>query len=93
MSEQLTLIRKDRAGSVSGGWTWPEDGAVIPVPYPLALELLGIRDGGFTVHEPEPEPEPEPDRVEEITEPAPPPAAAVTEPASRRPRGRAAVRE
>jgi hypothetical protein len=85
MTEPSVNVRKTLAGSVSGGYVWPEDGAVIPVPYHFALELLKIRDGGFSVVEPE-----APAQDEEITEPAPPARAAVTEPASRRPRARTA---
>jgi hypothetical protein len=55
--EQTVRIRKAQSGSVSGGYEWPEDGSVIPVPYDLAMRLVAIQDGGFSVvDEPEPEP-------------------------------------
>ena len=87
MTEPLVNIRKDKAGSVSGGWTWPEDGAVVAVPYTLALELVAIRDGGFSVVEPPAE------DSGEVTEPAPTGRAAVTEPAPRRSKARTPVTE
>ncbi len=68
-------IRKDQAGNDSLGNTWPEDGAVVPVPYEQAVILLAIQDGGFSVVEPpaeDPEvsadPEPEPDAGEQSAE-------------------------
>jgi len=70
-------VRKTQAGADSFGNTWPEDGAVVPVPYDQAVILLAIPDGGFSVvdtpaeaapaedpqavPEPSSEPEPEPE--------------------------------
>lgn len=44
----MALVRKETAGSVSGGYTWDRPGAVIDVPDNLAAELLRQPDGGFT---------------------------------------------
>lgn len=73
-------VRKTQAGADSFGNTWPEDGAVVLVPYDQAVILLAIPDGGFSVvdtpaeaapaedpqavPEPSSEPEPEPDSGE-----------------------------
>jgi hypothetical protein len=71
-------VHKSQAGADSFGNTWPEDGAVVPVPYEQAVILLAIPDGGFSVVDtpadaelaedpqvaPDPEPEPEPDSGE-----------------------------
>jgi hypothetical protein len=71
-------VRKTQAGADSFGNTWPEDGAVVLVPYDQAVILLAIPDGGFTVVDtpaeaapaedpqavPEPSSEPEPDSGE-----------------------------
>jgi CubicO group peptidase (beta-lactamase class C family) len=86
MPGQLVPVRKTHAGSVSGGYTWPADGAVVMVPYDLALELTRIRDGGFSVVEPD-------DLPAEVTEPAPAGEASVTEPAPRRTARRPPVTE
>ncbi|GAC1540609.1 MAG: hypothetical protein NVS3B12_27650 [Acidimicrobiales bacterium] len=40
-------IRKAQAGHASNGYTWPTDGAVIPVDIEHSAELLAIRDAGF----------------------------------------------
>lgn len=40
-------IRSPRAGSSSHGYTWPHDGAVIPVDSEHAAELLRITHAGF----------------------------------------------
>lgn len=53
-------VRKALAGADSYGNTWPEDGSVVSVPYEQAVNLLVIKDAGFTlVDEPADEPEPE----------------------------------
>lgn len=41
-------IRKRLAGADSFGNIWPEDGAVVAVPYEQALVLLAVPDGGFS---------------------------------------------
>ncbi|WP_372672571.1 hypothetical protein [Amycolatopsis kentuckyensis] len=56
----MVLIRKDRAGSASHGYSWAEDGDVVDVAPEHAAGLLEIPDGGFHEHEPVDEPAPEP---------------------------------
>ena len=46
-------IRKELAGHASSGYTWTEDGAVVPVEPEHAAELLRIPDGGFTAVDPD----------------------------------------
>lgn len=59
-------LRKSRApGSAPGGYSWTTAEDAVEVPDDLGLELLGIRDAGFSevappVVEPEPDPEPDP---------------------------------
>lgn len=50
------LIRKERAGSCSLGYTWPEDGSVVEVAYEDAVQLLALHDGGFSVATPPAQP-------------------------------------
>ena len=50
---QVVHIRKRLAGHASSGYTWPEDGAVIPVKAEHAAELLRIRDAEFEEVAPE----------------------------------------
>jgi hypothetical protein len=68
----MVWLRKEKAGSASGGLVWPADGAVIDVPEDRAAELLAIPDGGITEapgHEPEHEGDPDkPPTVEAIVE-------------------------
>lgn len=53
----MVRLRKDQAGDAAGrladgtGWSfeWPQDGAVIEVPYEVALDLLAIPHGGYGV--------------------------------------------
>ncbi|MFF7881059.1 hypothetical protein ACH40F_07720 [Streptomyces sp. NPDC020794] len=77
-------VRKTQAGADSFGNTWPEDGAVVRVPYDQAVILLAIPDGGFSVvdtpaeaapaedpqavPEPSSEPEPDGDEAAELSE-------------------------
>ncbi|MFE2969914.1 hypothetical protein ACFXKC_40855 [Streptomyces sp. NPDC059340] len=89
-------VRKTQAGADSFGNTWPEDGAVVPVPYEQAVILLAIQDGGFSVvdtpaedvpsEDPQPVPDPEPDSGEaaELSEidPDAPASEPVAEPES-----------
>jgi hypothetical protein len=100
---QLVSVRKAHAGSDSAGYTWPEDGSVIEVPYEHALLLAKIPDGGFTIVEPDeglPAREPQ-DKTDQapvrVVEPHPAPNAerAITEPppAAKAPRGRPVVTE
>ncbi len=84
----MIRIRKEHAGDAAGrtdgnAWSydWPQDGAVVEVPYEVALEVLAIPHGGFTVAEDESAAEPEGDGdpgdgpstgdSEQIEEPAP----------------------
>lgn len=46
-------IRKRHAGGDSFGNVWLTDGAVIDVPHDEALVLLGIKDSGCTLHDPD----------------------------------------
>jgi hypothetical protein len=72
----LLHVRKALAGSSSHGYTWDADGAVVQVPYDVAVELAAIPDGGFSIVEAPDEPEAAPEAVAEPDVPA-----AVTEPA------------
>lgn len=80
------LLRKDKGGSgiTYRGvlYEWPADGAVTEVPDELGMELLAIKDGGYSVAVPPQVPARPP---AEVTEPAPAAAAeaTVTEPAPR----------
>lgn len=69
----MVPVRKAYAGSDSHGHVWPEDGAVVHMDYDLAMELVAIPDGGFSVVELEEE------DGKTVEEPAPEPAAAVDE--------------
>jgi hypothetical protein len=45
----MVMVRKELAGSCSGGYVWPEDGAVIEVAdIALAQQLFEIPNGGFS---------------------------------------------
>ena len=44
----MVWVRKEQAGSDSFGNTWDAAGAVVDVPYDEAVELLSIKDGGFS---------------------------------------------
>lgn len=84
MAEHTVHLRKDCGGATIAGIAWPEDGSVAEVPYDLALELLAIPDGDFSVLDGEPDPlpgRPKRPRRKTVTEPAPAAEAAVTEPA------------
>ena len=75
----MVPLRKARAGGTSLGFEWPEDGSVVEVPDAIAVQLLAIKDGGFSVAEapagPDPEPDPNPDDESDDDKPTP-----VTEP-------------
>lgn len=83
------LLIKAQGGGTVAGYTWENDGDAVDVPYELAVELLAIPGADFSV----PDDEEVPDALADapkgrrkpgrkpVTEPAPPPAAAVTEPA------------
>lgn len=52
----MIRVRKEHAGDAAGrtdgvAWSydWPQDGAVLEVPYEVALEVLAIPHGGFSV--------------------------------------------
>ena len=75
-------IRKDEAGDASGhddgtgrpwSFDWPEAGAVVEVPYAVAVELLRNPEWGFTEAEgPEvEEPAAEADDAAKVEEPSP----------------------
>lgn len=61
-------VRKALAGADSYGNTWPEDGSVVSVPYEQALDLIAIKDAGFTVVDPEPTVEPATEAEPELSE-------------------------
>lgn len=99
----MVPLRKARAGGTSLGFDWPTDGSVVEVPDDVAVELLAIKDGTFTVAEVQPvtDPTPEPDPApapaiepapgpSEITEPEPDPDESVAE--VKAPAKKAAVR-
>lgn len=81
------LLVKDQGGCTVAGYTWENDGDAVDVPYDLAVELTGIRGGDFSVAGDQEVPAglsgaPKTRRkAKAVTEPAPAPAAAVTEPA------------
>jgi len=60
-------LRKSRApGSAPGGYSWTTAEDAVEVPYDLGLQLLGIRDAGFSeIAPPEVAPEPEPDPADD----------------------------
>jgi hypothetical protein len=72
MGEQMVPLRKASGGCTVLGYHWAHDGDVTEVPYDVAMELLAIPGGGYSVADDEPEP---------VTEPAPAAKAPVTEPA------------
>lgn len=53
----MVRLRKDQEGGAAGrladgtGWSyeWPQDGAVVEVPYEVALDLLAIPHAGYSV--------------------------------------------
>jgi hypothetical protein len=67
----MVPLRKARAGGTSLGYDWPEDGAVVEVPDDVAVALLGIKDGGFSVAPEQPAPTPDPDPPVDPDPPAP----------------------
>ena len=78
----MIRIRKDEAGDASGhddgtgrpwSFDWPEAGAVVEVPYAVAVELLRNPEWGFTEAEgPEvEEPAAEADDAAKVEEPSP----------------------
>jgi hypothetical protein len=75
------LLKKATGGCTVLGYTWEKDGDVVEVPEDVAAELLSIRGGGFEAVEADSKPKAvrEPGPKAEITEPAPKPAAPVTE--------------
>jgi hypothetical protein len=73
-------VQKERAGSVSTGRVWAEDGATVVMPLEEALALVAIRDAGFSLV---PLPEPEDEQDEGPSDPAETtPDLPVTEPGS-----------
>jgi hypothetical protein len=48
------LLAKEQGGSVVAGYEWKNDGDAVEVPYDLAMELMAIKGGGFSVPEPGP---------------------------------------
>lgn len=60
---QMVRVRKEKAGSSSLGHEWPEDGAIVEMPYHEAMDLLAIADSGCSVVD-------EPETVEEGPDPA-----------------------
>ena len=60
-------LRKSRTpGSAPGGYSWTTTEDAVEVPDDLGLELLGIRDAGFSeVAPPAVEPDPGPDPVDD----------------------------
>lgn len=82
-------LRKSRApGSAPGGYSWTTAEDAVEVPDDLGLELLAIRDAGFSevappivAPDPEPSPEPDEDKGDSGEEPdAPAPARRVGRP-------------
>ena len=53
MAEQTVRLRKRSGGSgltfEGRHYSWPEDGSVTEVPYDLAMRLLAIQDGDYSV--------------------------------------------
>jgi len=55
----MVPVRKQHAGDAAGrledgqpwSYDWEQDGAVVEVPYEVALDLLAIPHGGFSVAE------------------------------------------
>jgi hypothetical protein len=55
----MVPVRKQHAGDAAGrleggqpwSYEWEQDGAVVEVPYEVALDLLAIPHGGFSVAE------------------------------------------
>ena len=60
------LLRKEQGGSTVAGFEWELDGDVVDVPDDLAMDLLAIKGGGYSVPEPAPVP---------VTDPPADPAA------------------
>ena len=101
-------VRKEREGSAAGrladgsGWSyeWPADGAVVEVPYEVALDLLAIPHGGYSAvaddeQETAADGGEESDEARQIEEPAPDPdGGELSEdpPARRRPAKKSAAK-
>lgn len=47
------LLIKEQGGCTIAGYTWENDGDATEVPYELAVELLAIKGGDFSVPEDE----------------------------------------
>lgn len=47
------LLVKEQGGCTVAGHTWENDGDAVEVPYELAVELLAIKGGDFSVPEEE----------------------------------------
>ena len=47
------LLVKEQGGGTVAGYTWENDGDAVEVPYELAVELLAIKGGDFSVPEEE----------------------------------------
>jgi hypothetical protein len=72
-------VRKDRAGTSSGGYEWKNDGEIVEVDEQHAAELMRIPNGGFSIVFPD-EDQAEAE-AEQVEAPAPIPAAALNPPA------------